>query len=217
MHCADEDPYVEALALVRYIVLGGIMIHSVYSLLAAQRLQEKDSQCVCLRRWVAAGLQFAKYEGEHMLIYFGVSAALDTFNVFGTTAPPTGACRSDTLVALYSAALFTFLPNAFLAQALKKRGYSQKYPLSGAGIAVFVAALSFFIRLQVVLVTNYPKFVHDSFASWPIVARIFVAGATPPMADFVQAVLLIYVAKETHERADHSSIDTPALYVCLQT
>lgn len=207
MQCASQDVYVQHLALLRYAVLGGILVFRIARLVPSEA---SGGSLKSLWSWWQAGLQFASTEGVHMLIYFSVSAVLDNLNVFGAATRPALACRADLLVALYTAALLSFLPNAFLAKSLKSRGYSETHPWSSVLVAVAFAVVSFGLRLRMVEWSGYASLVHEAMASWSLSVRVLVAGFTPPAVDFVQATLLISVVKI--EPAEEILPSTPSLY-----
>ena len=97
--CATLDNAVETLSFLRYLVLGSILAHRVYMLLP-------DDYCGKhpVKAWLLASWRFATTEGEHMLIYFGVSCLLDNAKIFAASSPSADICRADMLVSLYTVA-----------------------------------------------------------------------------------------------------------------
>ena len=198
--CASEDVAVSAISALRFVVLAGITIYNTQKHLPSRA--KGDS--IEFSHLVAAFRDFCLQEGEHMVIYFATSCALDTFTVFGTPTPTpvAGDCRADMLMSLYSAALLTFLPNAAFAYWLRSTNRKgQMTPRAGcwALAAALLATLSFWARLTAVEAFDYVDFVHSQLQplSWPV--RSVLAGLTPPVVDLCQSLILIAASSASRE------------------
>ena len=202
--CARLDNAVETLSFLRYLVLGSILAHRVYMLLPDDYCGKHPAKALLLASW-----RFATTEGEHMLIYFGVSCLLDNAKIFVATSPSADICRADMLVSLYAVALLAFLPNAFLARKLKRRDLTVRYhPCVFASLAAATAGLSFVARLRFVEESGYLQAVHSLMATAPVLMRIVAAASVPPIVDCIQALVLIAVTgdRSTNVSATYESL-----------
>lgn len=196
--CVHEDSLVTISSALRVAVLADITMHHL-----APRKKEESPGCLA---FAIAFRDFCLHGGEHMVIYFATSCALDTFAVFGTQAPLEGGCRADMLMALYSAALVTFLPNAAFAYWLRSTNRHGQMTLQACGwslAASLLAALSFWGRLVLVGAVNYVDFVHSMLLALPWLVRAVLAVLTPPLVDLCQSLILIAastISKEARAR-----------------
>ncbi len=198
--CSQLDADVAVLSVARFAALGCVVLYGARRRLASGQRGPKA--------WLRALFAFTTEEGEHMAIYFFTSFALDTFAVFGESARPSGVCRSDTLVALYSAGMLSFIPSALLACCLKAPSDSQQADCVKRGAralaAFLVAACSFGVRVRAVRALKYESWIHGALSRVSLPLRAALSASTPVAVDLGQSVLLI-AARRAASSAPHRS------------
>jgi len=187
--CAEADSLVQEFTALRMLAVAGVVSWRVAKLFRATEGPN------IFERFVNAGCYFAEHEGLGMLLYFSISFALDSGTIF--LAPSVGSyCEADKLAALYTAALVTFLPNAFYALYLQGTYWDNGRTLARVGFvmgAILLTSVSFCLRLLFVFDAGWISIVQHIMSSWSVTRRAAFASAIPPMVDVIQSVILIGV------------------------
>lgn len=219
-YCEDEDAWVERFTVVRYAVLGLVVLYRVVRIIqkgssgpdeeigpfalhpevAKKMIENADRGGVIggSKALVFAAWLFVQTEGIGLTVYFATAATLDNFSIF--LASGQTFCEWVIMVALYTCALLTFLPNCVLAYTLQERMYDKGTLFAKACFIVMMVVATgmlFLIRLHVVYEYGWATCVHSFFefdrraqegVDW---RQVFVAGITPPLVDLLQSTLLI--------------------------
>lgn len=217
-YCMDEDKSVEKWTFLRYSTLGAIMFYRATAIIRKGRkephsepfhlhpeitkkmTESADSGGVgWIRAYFFAGCLFIQSEGVGLMIYFATSAALDNYSIFIVNLGHLY-CKWVTMVALYSCALVTFLPNVVVAYYLQGRMYDMGNLSEKIGFVlmmVVVTGVFFICRLWLVYNLGWAAKVHEAFGHLQVghleadYRRVFVAAVVPPIVDAFQSMALI--------------------------
>ena len=192
MSCEARDRQAEHWTALRLLAVGLIVMWRMYGKLDLRGLS--CTQCLsacfgCLYDWVHR-------EGLGMSVYFGTAFILDMTMIF-KTANPAGSCETDKLVAMYSAAVLSFLPNVLFCHYLQGPLYEAEgqtprnrmlFLLGAFGIAV----LSFIVRSLCVYHLGWLSYVSAFLHGFPEQKQVLSAVLTPPLVDALQSFVLVF-------------------------
>lgn len=190
-HCAEENALTKRFTALRMLAVAAVVFWRVRKVFKAD-FNEGSNIIV---RFVKAGCFFALHEGLGMLLYFSIAFGLDTTTVF--FAPDDGLyCEANKLVALYTVALLSFLPNAFYSLRFQSRYWDNASTLKRIAFIIGVIALTsmtFYIRLKLVFAAGWISVVQHTLSGLSVTMRAVLASAIPPMVDVIQSAILIGV------------------------
>lgn len=187
-HCSVDD-YIALCNAVRMFAVGCVMAQRIYR---TYYILPEDRRKSVVRGVWHAGWKFAVSEGLNVVVYFGMAVMLH--GTIELLAPDSvHYCIADKLVAMYTVALLTFLPNAIYALALQPYLVGRYGPVLFAVGAAVLAALSFYIKLCLVFDTGFIDTVVGLTATWTPIHRMMLATVIPTLVDLVASCVLIGV------------------------
>lgn len=142
-----------------------------------------------------AAWSFALSEGLGLLIYFSVSALMDNFAIFLFHGD--SYCGYVKMVALYSLALLTFLPNCWFSYRYQGTMYDKgtaRSKISFVIITILITMLSFVCRLRMVHTLGWAEMIKKLMSPLPLESKVGIAVLVPPVVDGLQSVLLMVSA-----------------------
>lgn len=187
--CAALDTELAEFTVLRYLVLALIIAYRVQ----AHMPKEDLSLSNCPSRFFWAGIAFASQEGIGLVVYFVVSAIMDNFTIFIYHSDD-NFCAYVKMVAIYSMALLTFLPNCLVAYTLQKRMFEQGTTMQKVQFLFLMLTCTvafFFLRICVVYQLGYAGLIEKMMNGFYDQGKIALAIITPPVVDGLQSVLLI--------------------------
>jgi len=187
--CLGPDTELAQWTILRYLVLGGIVVCRVLAKMR-NKMNPGSSSSAMGMQFFTAGWEFVTSEGLGLLIYFSVSAVMDNFTIFLVHGD--SYCGYVKMVALYSMALVTFLPNCGFAYKCQPWMYDNggaAYKVMFVLLTVLITVLSFIVRLTLVYKLGYANVIKNLLEDKP--AKVAIAVLTPPIVDGLQSGLLI--------------------------
>eukprot|EP00747_Dinoflagellata_sp_TGD_P103967 gnl/TRDRNA2_/TRDRNA2_169128_c3_seq1.p1 gnl/TRDRNA2_/TRDRNA2_169128_c3~~gnl/TRDRNA2_/TRDRNA2_169128_c3_seq1.p1 ORF type:complete len:297 (-),score=9.69 gnl/TRDRNA2_/TRDRNA2_169128_c3_seq1:71-961(-) len=175
-----------------------------------KRLQEGSSSNPILVaiQMIWALVIWVQEEGVGPTLYFGTSACMDNVAIF--VVPHEAYCEVSTLVALYSAALISFLPNILISWKLQGPWYSNGqwfqdgcYKIRFVALILLTTITCFIARLFTVYHSGWIDLVSSTLYDFKW--KVEVAAVVPPMVDFLQILFLSLAgAKATEDDCDEA-------------
>lgn len=156
-----------------------------------------------VKSFMLAGFHFVLTEGIGLVIYFAVSAMMDNVAIFFFKEGEI--CKTVSAVSLYTMALVSFLPNAFLGIWLQGRCYNRRRMAIKVLFVVAmtcITAASFGVRLWIVYSKGYAAFVDSSLERARAYVRVVLAVLIPPMVDGIQSITLVVTGAKAEPKGE---------------
>lgn len=146
---------------------------------------------------------FITHEGIGMVIYFSISFCIDILTIFFISHG--NYCKYQFLVATYSMASITFLPNCLFASWKQKKWYDEGdylWKFIFIITCIILTIIFFFTRLMLIFVCHYIDLIVFILNIFNYDIIIFISTIVPVAVDWLQSFILTYVAKETEDDTD---------------
>ena len=206
--CVALDSELKAGTFLRLLVIAAVVLRGVLQRMPMDWAVQKKSYLCQL--FFAEGFRWVQHDGLGMTIYFSTSFCLDMAGTFGI-GDGVGYCETDKLVALYSMALLTFLPNAIYSSCLQEIYFDSAkktwQPFVFIFGAVLLSILFFGIRAYIVFRMGWLQDVSLWMHARGTFEQVAAGILLPPVVDLVQSYILIAISpsKETGFPATLSS------------
>lgn len=196
--CTQSDLILAKWTILRYLVLGTIVGYRVWIKMWAD-IEEKEETHKKKRPQFSeipllfffAGCLFLVHDGMGFMIYFTVSAAMDNVAIFFAHGAYCGYVK---MVALYTMASITFLPNCWFAYRFQGEMWDTgtwEEKAKFVSMMVAITALSFVVRLILVYDLGWAAWVDRMLSPVYFDLKITFSVLVPPMVDALQSGLLI--------------------------
>ena len=198
-HCKEIDELTKKGSIGRIGIIATIILIKVLN-----KMEEKTINCFLRTSW-----KFMTHEGIGMAIYFSISFVMDISTIFFFHHD--NYCKYQVLVATYSMACLTFLPNCIFASWKQKDWYddddddegSCKWKIIFILTCVFMTIFFFFYRMMIVFPCHYIDSISWLLSYFNKYVIIIISIFLPIAVDAFQTIILTLVGKKSENTQHH--------------